>query len=158
MCAKCGPILDTISHQPAITFRVRMDFFYFQRSLMCFLTLFIFKWGPMLWPHLVLFNYSTWSIFWHFLFTKGARCFDHTERMWEERSCSQVFIFSMISICPNWNILLFFVILKRRPRSVNFVNMGFFAKTLTIFRCDSGSTGAVVVTTSLVRSRGCTCR
>ena len=41
------------------------------------------------------------------LFTQGARCFDHTERMWEERSCSQVFIFSMISLCSNWNILLF---------------------------------------------------
>ena len=37
------------------------------------------------------------------IFFSGARCFDHTERMWEERSCSQV-----------KNLLLSFVFLPRQ--------------------------------------------
>ena len=46
MCAKCGPILDTISHQPAITFRVRMDFFLLSKELNVFSDTFYFQMGP----------------------------------------------------------------------------------------------------------------
>ena len=121
-------------------------------------------------------------------FVAGARCFDHTERMWEERSCSQVIISqkvqsknqiltlrqNLLEVKPNPNfarksiwgqnqiiiiITIMMILIFLIITILFFIVMIILKMTMMIMiRCVSGSIGGAAVTTSPARSRGCTCR